>query len=159
MARGFRASGKIGVDVREPGDQALAEAVRYPAELVAERNDADYTLRMKIATSVDRAAAGSLFATLIDALLKEIEADLLAATGSTPTGTTIMDTKQRWKIGTVLENPRFPGVLREIVADFGTGYDWKYPEFGENTPDGQVNLFKSEWSNDPGIAMGLAPTS
>lgn len=55
--------------MREPTMEMLLAAAPYPAHLVAERNDVDYTSNMQAATAADRMAARSKYQTMIDAAL------------------------------------------------------------------------------------------
>lgn len=55
--------------MREPSEEMLAAAVPYPASLVIERNDDEYTRNMKVATTIERLAMRSRYQTMIDTAL------------------------------------------------------------------------------------------
>ena len=66
--------------------------------------------------------------------------------------------EHRFTVGDVIKladwhvkNGEDAALRRQIVELSPTGYDWKYPEFGETTPSGHRNVFASEMSSDPAL--------
>lgn len=58
-----------------------------------------------------------------------------------------------WQVGDVLVS-KDGEVQREITEVRPTGYQWRYPEFGDKTAIGRDNSFMSEDSNDEALMFG-----